>query len=609
MEVRSGLYQVSAGYVRVSRYFFLALAVVGLLGTATGVFAQSSQVQLTLSNVGCPATAAGRGGIVFSCHGTVSVTSQLKEVALRGNITVVTDYRDHNYTGGDPLGFSPSSAVSGPGTAAVNASASFNDYVGSPRVTMYVQAYDPNSPSTVYATVQAAAPVSLPYAGGSSEANLFILTMEIPLFQVPALGISSSNPDFKALFATFDQLPLGDFYMLIAEVAVILLVGAGLIDVIMYLTGNSERQKGGTSGSLAGISNVFVTLLLVLLLPYAYNVVAGFVNVLDQQIIAGPGNPYTAYLANSQLIWDKLPTGGNLLTDFIGAIASVMAWAMSWLLGSARLFLIGSVTVAMPIVLVLRNIRFTARFAGVVEDTFFGLIFASVISALFIGLAAYILNHWGGSIFQAAAVDQTWVALAALLGAILAPTVFAPMTGFFFQTMSQVGMAATGTAFAIGAGATGPAGAGLKGGLAMAGQAVAGISTPQPSFLQKAGAALGGFGGGFSHSLIPMGQNMLLMGTVGTLGGLGASRSASAINRAIQLKMPEQTTQSIVSYRAGALVNELQLSGEMKPFFERAMGAGVDHKTVRKMDLLYHNNPADFQNAIGEEVRKVKGLS
>ena len=109
--------------------------------------------------------------------------------------------------------------------------------------------------------------------------------------------------------------------------------------------------------------------------------------------------------------------------------------------------------------------------------------------------------------------------------------------------------------------------------------------------------------------MIPMGQNMLLMGTVGTLGGLGASRSASAINRAIQLKMPEQTTQSIVSYRAGALVNELQLSGEMKPFFERAMGAGVDHKTVRKMDLLYHNNPADFQNAIGEEVRKVKGLS
>jgi hypothetical protein len=609
---RSTLYGVSAGYVRVSRYFFIILAVVGLLGTVTGVFAQSSQVQLTLSNVGCQATSAGRGGVEYTCRGTVGVASQLSKVALRGNVTYVESYRNYSsYTYAAGLSFTPGSTVSGPGDQAVNASASFVSYLSVSRSTMYVQAYDPGNPSTVYATAEAPAPVSFPSQGGSSEGNLFILTMEIPLFQVPALGISSNNPDFKALFSAFDQLPLGDFYMLIAEVAVILLVGAGLIDVIVYLTGNSERQRGGTSGSLVGMSNVFVTLLLVLLLPYAYNAVAGFVNVLDQQIVAGPGNPYTQYLANSQLIWNTLPTGGNLLTDFIGAIATVMAWAMSWLLGSARIFLIGSVTVAMPIVLVLRNVRFTARFAGVVEDTFFGLIFASVISALFIGLAAYIFNHWQGSMFQAASVDETWVALAALMGAILVPTVFAPMTGFFFQTMSQVGMAATGTAFAIGAGAAGPAGAGFKGGAAMASQALGGLaaSNPQAGIVQKAGAALGGFGGGFSRSLVPMSQNMLLMGTVGTLGGLGASRSASAINRAIQLKMPAETTQSIVKYRAKALVNELQLSGEMQPFFERALVANVDHDTIRRLDVQHHANPTDFQNAIGDEIRKAKGIS
>jgi hypothetical protein len=609
---RSGLYNVSAGYVRISRYFFVILAVVGLLGTITGVFAQSSQVQLTLSNAACPATSASRGGIGYTCHGTVAVTSQLSKVALRGNVTYVESYRNYSsYTYAAGLSFSPSNTVYGPTTTVVNASASYVSYLSVSKSTMYVQAYDPSNPSTVYATAEAPAPISFPSPGKSSEANLFILTMEIPLFQVPALGISASNPDFKTLFSTFDQLPLGDFYMLIAEVAVILLVGAGLIDVIMYLTGNSERQRGGTSGSLAGISNIFVTLLLVLLLPYAYNAVAGFVNILDQQIIAGPGNPYSMYLANSQLIWNTLPTGGNLLTDFIGAIASIMAWAMSWLLGSARLFLIGSVTVAMPIVLVLRNIKFTARFAGVVEDTFFGLIFASVISALFIGLAAYILNHWSGSIFQAASVDQTWVALAALFGAILAPTVFAPMTGFFFQTMSQVGMAATGTAFAIGAGATGPAGAGLKGGAAMAGQALGGlaVNNPQAGLVQKAGAALGGFGGGFSRSLIPMGQNMLLMGTVGTLGGLGASRSASAINRAIQLKMPQETSQNIISYRADALTTELKLPIEMKPFLERGLGAGVDHSRLRDLDVMHHGTLGDFQNAIGEEIRKVKGIS
>src|SRR5207244_9073957 len=41
---------------------------------------------------------------------------------------------------------------------------------------------------------------------GGSSANLFILIMELPLFQVPALGISASNPDCSNLFATFHQL-------------------------------------------------------------------------------------------------------------------------------------------------------------------------------------------------------------------------------------------------------------------------------------------------------------------------------------------------------------------------------------------------------------------
>jgi len=287
-----------------------------------------------------------------------------------------------------------------------------------------------------------------------------------------------------------------------------------------------------------------------------------------------------------------------------------MAWVVSWLLGSARIFLIGAVTVAMPIVLVLRNISFTARFAGVVEDTFFGLIFASVISALFIGLAAYILNNWNGSMFQAAAIDQTWVALAALMGAILAPTIFAPMTGVFFQTMSQVGMAATGTAVAIGAGALGPGGAGVKGGLAMAGQSLGGLAMNNPAagFAQKAGAALGGFGGGFAHALPHMGQNMVLMGTVGTLGGLGASRSASAINRAIDLKMPGQTTQTIIGYRGDALTTELKLpTNEMKGIIGKALGVGVHHEDIRGLDILHHNDLGMFKSSLNKKINDIQG--
>ena len=445
------MYQISAGYQRISRYFFYGLVIIGLLGTATGVFAQSQQQpQLTLaaSDVKVSLGALYETSITFAT-GTITVEGPWSGGALHfGGWIAVTDDKgviNGTISSGE---FSPSSL----NYPTVTASNFTYDGQGRDVIQSYVlviNAYD-QSGQLVGTTGQQTG------VGGGPSANLFILAMEIPLFQVPQLGISASNPDFASLFSTFDQLPLGPFYMLLAEVAVILLVGAGLINIILYLTGGSGNQKGGTAGTLAGISNIFVTLLLIIVLPFAYNAVAGFVNILDQQIIAGPGNPYTAYLTNSQLIWNKLPTGGNILTDFIGAIASVMAWVMSWLLGSARIFLIGAVTVAMPIVLVLRNISFTARLAGAVEDTFFGLIFASVISALFIGLAAYIFNHWSGSMFQAANIDQTWVALAALMGAILVPTIFAPMTGVFFQTMSQVGMAAAGTAIAIGAGATRP---------------------------------------------------------------------------------------------------------------------------------------------------------
>ena len=80
MNVRQDVYHVSGAYVRVARFFFLALAVAGLLGTITGVFAQSAQVQVSISNAGCPATSASRGGVGYTCHGTIGVTSQFSRV-------------------------------------------------------------------------------------------------------------------------------------------------------------------------------------------------------------------------------------------------------------------------------------------------------------------------------------------------------------------------------------------------------------------------------------------------------------------------------------------------------------------------------------------------
>jgi hypothetical protein len=599
--VKSGLYGAASAYRRISRYFFYALLVVGLLGTVTGVFAQtqnSQQINLKLSNYAVTGVALHQTGFVY-VNGTVSVSGPWSGGPLHfGGVAVVTgSWRGQSSTFNVTIAsndFNPSS-LDYPAQTGSDFSANKQTlYTTIGSYEMTVNAYDANDNLVGSVTV----------GGAGGRGNLFILTMELPLFQVPALGISATSPDFSSLFATFDQMPLGDFYMLLAEVAIIFLMGAGIVNFILYLTGGGEGKN--QTKTLAGLNNIMITLLAILLLPYAYNAIAGFVNVLDQQIVAGPGAPYTTYSQNINLVWNTLPTGGNILTDLIGAIASLMAWVMSWLLGSARLFLIGAVIVVMPIVLVLKDVSFTARFAGTIEDTFFGLIFASIMSALFIGLAANLFNHWGGSIFQAAAIDKTWVALAALLGAILIPTVFAPLTGIFFQTMSQVGMAAAGTALAIGAGGVGPASAGAAGGISAAGQAVSGLGSGA-GFAQKAGAALGGFGGAFGRAVPHMAQNMALMGTVGTLGGLGASRSASAINRAIEFKTPAQTNQNILTYRAGMLTKELDLSEEVKPHIARAFGVGVRHDEIREVDALYHNNLDDFRKDLENKIKLKMG--
>lgn len=608
MSVKTGLLVAASAYRRTSRYFFYAILALTLLATMTGVFAQSQQqpqLTLTISNIEVntvPPT-AGRGG------GSPGATS------ISGTVTV-----QGSWSGG-PLHFGGWAAVTGynidPSKTYVNnitlTSGSFN-----PQSLAY-----PSQTSTSFSAThqggftqwvsyevamnaynqkgQIVGTTSQSQGATSQQSDLYRLVVELPLFQVPELGISASNPEFSNLFATFDQLPLGSYYMLLAEVAIIFVIGAGMVNFILYLNGSGSKNDVKT---LAGLNNIMMTLLMIFLLPYAYNAIAGFANVLNQQIIAGPNTPYTSYNDNLLLLNSNLNFGGNFFTDVIGWIAGIFVWVFEHILGVARLFLIGSVVVAMPIVLVLRDIRFTSRFAGAIEDTFMGLIFATVISSLFLGLAANILKNYDGSIFAAAGVEKNWVALAALLGAILAPTVFAPLTGTFFQTMSQVGMAAAGTAFAIGAGALGPASAGISGGASAAGQALGGLATSNPSagLMQRAGVALGGFTGAFGRAVPSMAHNMILMGTVGGLGGLGASRSASAINRAIDLKMPAQTTQSIVAHRGGMLASELKLPSEMRTLIGRALGVGVHHDRIRALDIQHHNDLDRLQDAIRSEV-------
>ena len=122
MGVSTGLYQISAGYLRISRYFFYSLVIIGLLGTVTGAFAQSQQQpQLTLvtSNVKVSLGALYSTSITFAT-GTITVQGQWSGGPLHfGGWIATTD--DKGVINGTISGsnFSPSS-LNYPAVAASN---------------------------------------------------------------------------------------------------------------------------------------------------------------------------------------------------------------------------------------------------------------------------------------------------------------------------------------------------------------------------------------------------------------------------------------------------------------------------------------------------------
>ena len=190
MGVRASLFQISAGYRGLSHYFFYGLVIVGLLGTVTGVFAQSQQQpQLTMatSNVKVSLGSLYETPITYAT-GTITVQGQWSGGPLHfGGWIATTD--DKGVINGtfSSSNFSPSSL----NYPSVTASNFTYDGQGRDQILSYVlviNAYD-QSGQLVGTTGQQSG-----VGTGGSEANLFILAMEIPLFQVPQLGISASNP-------------------------------------------------------------------------------------------------------------------------------------------------------------------------------------------------------------------------------------------------------------------------------------------------------------------------------------------------------------------------------------------------------------------------------
>jgi hypothetical protein len=384
--------------------------------------------------------------------------------------------------------------------------------------------------------------VTVSVTNGNNQ--MFQLIMELPLFNETTLGTTVHCAPTTAPCG----LPMQGFYDFVFVIAIILAGGGFLVALANKQLSGDERE------------NVFldfvIAVLFILLFPVIYNNIALLTNYLDMTILAGPNLPYTDYGLQIGLVWGKLMAwaqGGGIwgmlvspITSLAGWIVALIVYLMSIFLGVIRIWLVTVMVIGFPISLALKQVPFARKLSSMVEDTLYGLMLASLMSSIAIGVAAYVLADapggpiWSATLFAGTGINgiSNWVAAAALFTAVLIPTVFAPLTGTLFQTASQASMVGVGVAASMaGAGAApvaGAAGAGLggMGGMGGLGKGMSGTVGQAPQTIgQEAASTMQSMGLGerLLYAAPHVLKNMALVGTTGVLGAMGAYSAARSI--------------------------------------------------------------------------------
>ncbi|MDG7030984.1 MAG: hypothetical protein JRN64_04685 [Nitrososphaerota archaeon] len=332
---------------------------------------------------------------------------------------------------------------------------------------------------------------------GQNDAT-FQLLVALPLFNDTAFGTTAHCP--TSLNPC--QVPLGGFYDFVAGIAL------GLAVVGFMISYASSSMKGKDRIPFIDLA---IAIFFILAFPYIYNQVATLIDYLDMALISGPGNNFATYAARISSIWAA--TGATAQSGLWGFLSEPLvqlaAWVVdfivyigSFILGTIRILLVAVMVVAFPISLALKEVPFAHKLGQMVEDTLYGLMLASVMSSVVLGLAAYLIGAGGGTAGTLFQGSDTWFAAISLLAALLLPTVFAPLTGMMFQTGMQAAMAAGTAAVLAGTGGT----MGAVGGVQSMGQ-VAGFS--------------GGLAGSVGRSTGSIGSRLassMQHGTMGTVG-------------------------------------------------------------------------------------------
>ena len=555
MPVKQSIRLVASYYRKSARFVVFAIllasfAIPSVLASGPGSLNVSPDVNVNaVSPFGCGFPLFPSSGY-YQASGGVSLTGTYSgNVYLTGSITIYGHDKATNKPetltltltqadfSPDPVNF-PSQSQSGVNNPQVNSN--FCEPVVDGYTYWVATANQPGCTGGACILANSSATVSV--SPGSNQ--MFQLIMEMPLFNETTLGTTVHCAPTTSPCG----LPLQGFYDFIFIIAIIL-AGGGLLIALANQQYTGDERKNV-------LLDFVIAVLFIVLFPVIYNNIALLVNYLDMTILAGPGLPYTDYTLSINLVWGKLLSwaqGGGIwgllvspITSVAGWIVALIVYLMTIFLGVIRIWLVTVMVIGFPISLALKQIPFARKLSSMVEDTLYGLMLASLMSSVAIGVAAYVLADapsgpvWSATIFASTGINgiSNWVAAAALFTAVLIPTVFAPLTGTIFQTASQAAMVGVGVGASIagaaavpmvgavgsglgGAGALGGMGKGISGGMGEAPQTIG----------QQAASTMQNMGLGerllyaVPHSL----KNVAVVGTTGVLAGMGASSAARSI--------------------------------------------------------------------------------
>jgi len=282
--------------------------------------------------------------------------------------------------------------------------------------------------------------------------NIWIGAVALPTFNDTMLGAWVNGTSVLQ-----PTLPIGGLYNIMAMIGLILLS----VSIVFSFFSRKHLNQA--------LADVAVGAAVILLFPYIYDHIAILMNYLNAYLIAYP-QPYTTFLAR---IWEIqtniiIPPQWNLLTIFetaVFGIAYTVVWIITWiilyLLGTVRILLLAAMLIMFPLSVALRDIRFTSKLGRMIEDTLFGIMLASILSASALATVSWLLTNWNSSnIFVLGGFQPQWVAIAGVLVAILAPTVLAPLTSTMYEVTSQAAMAGASVGYLVASEAGGGAVAG-----------------------------------------------------------------------------------------------------------------------------------------------------